>query len=142
MEWLLLRRFIDLLRIYFLLIVSRNHSNRVKHYSDIRILIDLHRTLFIRNVYFNDMQISRWPNFKDEGHFFTLNFQMAATKICRISLLRTFFLNFFGYICSAPSEMFNVEISWNFDPVVQKNISCFLSDFSRNLFGFFGFAIV
>ena len=29
MEWFLLQRFVDLVRIYFLLIVSRNHSNRV-----------------------------------------------------------------------------------------------------------------
>ena len=45
MEWFLLRRFINLLRIYFLLIVSRNHSNRVKYCSDIRILTNLCRLL-------------------------------------------------------------------------------------------------
>ena len=32
MEWFLLRRFVDLVRIYFILIISRNHSNTVKHY--------------------------------------------------------------------------------------------------------------
>ena len=32
-EWFLLRRFVGLLRIYFLLIIGRNHSNTVKYYS-------------------------------------------------------------------------------------------------------------
>ena len=32
-EWFLLRRFVGLLRIYFLLIIGRNHSNMVKYYS-------------------------------------------------------------------------------------------------------------
>ena len=46
----------------------------------------------LHSVYFNDMQINRWQNFKDKGHLFTLNLWMTATKIRRISLLRTFFL--------------------------------------------------
>ena len=50
----------------------------------------------LHNVYFNDMQINRWQNFKDKGHLFTLNLQMTATKIRRMSLLRTFFFYFFG----------------------------------------------
>ena len=91
MEWFLLRRFVDLLRIYFLLIVSTNHSNRVNI-----VLISGFQQIYagccpLHNVYFNDMQINRWRNFKDKGHLFTLNLPMT-TKIRRISLLRTFFL--------------------------------------------------
>ena len=88
MEWFLLWRFVDLLRIYFLLIVSRNHSNMVEHCSDIRIYTGC---CTLHNFYFNDMQINRWWNFKVKGHLFTLNLQTTATKICIISLLRTFF---------------------------------------------------
>ena len=91
MEWFLLRMFVDLVRTYFLLIVSRNHSNRVNI-----VLISGFWQIYagcyqLHNVYFNDMQINRWRNFKDKGHLFTLNLRMT-TKICRISLLRTFFL--------------------------------------------------
>ena len=32
-EWFLLRRFVGLLRIYFLLTIGRNHSSTVKYYS-------------------------------------------------------------------------------------------------------------
>ena len=90
MEWFLPQRFVDLVRIHSLLIVSRNHSNRV---------ISGFRQIYagcypLHNVYFNDMQINRWRNFKDKGHLFTLNLAMT-TKIRRISLLRTFFY-FFG----------------------------------------------
>ena len=129
MEWFLLRRFVDLINIYFLLIVSRNHSNRVNI-----VLISGFRQIYagcypLHNVYFNDMQINRWWNFKDKGHPFTLNLGMTATKICRISLLGTFFLFLWmNLFCSI------ADISWNFDTVVQKNIFCFLSDFSRNFF--------
>ena len=95
MEWFLLQRFVDLVRIYFLLIVSRNHSNRVNI-----VLISGFRQIYagcypLHNVYFNDMQINRWQNFKDKGHLFTLNLPMTTTKIRRISLLKTFFY-FFG----------------------------------------------
>ena len=93
MEWFLLRRFVDLVRIYFLLIVSRNHSNRVNI-----VLISGFRQIYtgcypLHNIYFNDMQINRWQNFKDKmvPYLFTLNLLMT-TKIRRISLLRTFFL--------------------------------------------------
>ena len=91
MEWFLLQRFVDLVRIYFLLIVSRNHSNRVNI-----VLISGFRQIYtgcypLHNIYFNDMQINRWQNFKDKGHLFTLNLPMT-TKICRKSLLRTFLL--------------------------------------------------
>ena len=90
MECFLLR-FVQLIRIYFLLIVGRNHSNRV-----IIVLISGFRQIFagccpLQNVYFHDMQINRCQNFKDKGHLFILNLPMT-TKICRISLLRTFFL--------------------------------------------------
>ena len=91
MEWFLLQSFVDLVRIHFLLIVSRNHSNRVNI-----VLISGFRQIYagcypLHNVYFNDMQINRWQNFKDKGHLFTLNLPMT-TKICRISLLRMFSL--------------------------------------------------
>ena len=82
MEWFLLQRFVDLVRIYFLLIVGRNHSNKVKYCSDIRILTDLRR-----------LKINRWRNFKDKGQLFTLNLQMTTTKTCRIFLHRTFFVS-------------------------------------------------
>ena len=60
MEWFLLRRLVDLVRIYFLLIFSRNHSNRVNI-----ILLSGFRQIYggcypLHNVYFNDMQINRW----------------------------------------------------------------------------------
>ena len=92
MEWFLLRRFVDLVRIYFLLIVSRNHSNRVNI-----VLISGFRQIYagcypLHNVYFNDMQINRWQNFKDKGHIFTLNLMMA-TKICRTSSQNIFFIS-------------------------------------------------
>ena len=37
------------------------------------------------------MEINRKRNFKEKGHLLTLNLGMTATKISRISLLRTFF---------------------------------------------------
>ena len=46
----------------------------------------------LHHVYFNDMQINRWQNFKDKGQLFTFNLWMTATKICRLSLIGTFFL--------------------------------------------------
>ena len=55
MEWFLLQRFVDLVRIYFLLIVSRNHSNRV----NIVLISEFQQTYAgyypLHNVYFNDM---------------------------------------------------------------------------------------
>ena len=113
MEWFLLQRFADLVRIYFLLSVNRNHSNKVNI-----VLISGFRQIYAGccqlHVYFNDMQINRWRKFKDKGQLFTLNLPMTTTKIRRISLLRTFY--FFGLIRFAPSHMlFNVEISWNFE---------------------------
>ena len=92
MEWFLLRRFVDLVRIYFLLIGGRNHSNRVNI-----VLISVFPQICegccpLHNVYFNEMQINRWWNFKDKGHPFTLNLPMTTTKICRISRLRTVLL--------------------------------------------------
>ena len=83
----------------------------------------------LHNVYFNDIQINRWRNFKDKGHLFTLNLPMTDTKIRRISLLGTFFLFLWiNLFCSI------ADVSWNFDTVLQKNVLCFLSDFSRNFF--------
>ena len=52
---------------------------------------------------------------------------MTATEIRRVRIS-------FLWIYFAPSQMFNVEISWNFDAGVQKNIFCFLSDFTQNIF--------
>ena len=48
----------------------------------------------ILNVYFNDMQKNRWQNFKDvKDTFFSLNLQKTATEICRLSLLKIFFIS-------------------------------------------------
>ena len=55
---------------------------------------------------------------------------MSATKIRRISLLKTFFY-FFEKICFAPWQLFNIEISWNFHAVVQKNILFFIPFFTK-----------
>ena len=87
MEWFLLRRFVDLLRIYFLLIVSRNHSNIVNI-----VLISGFGQIYagccpLHNVYFNDTQINWWQNFKDKG-----DLPMTTTKIRRAYLFRTYFL--------------------------------------------------
>ena len=93
MEWFLLQRFVDLVRIYFLLIVSRNHSYRVNI-----VLISGFWQIYagcclLHNVYFDDMEITTWWNFKDKGHPFTLNLPMTTTTICIISLFRTFFFS-------------------------------------------------
>ena len=93
--------FVDLVRIYFLLIVSRHHSNRVNIF-----LISGFRQVYagccpLHNVYFNDIQINRWRNFKDQGHLFTSSLLMTTTKIRGISLLRTFFLfHWINLFCS------------------------------------------
>ena len=83
----------------FLLTVSRNHPSRG---SDIDLISGFWQIYTgccpLHNVYFNDMQINRWQNFKDKGHLFTLNLQMTTTKIHRISLLRTFFFFLFLWI--------------------------------------------
>ena len=56
------------------------------------------------------MQISRWQNFKDKGHLFTLNLRTPATKIHRISCLRTFFLflwiNLFWFVADVYCQNF------------------------------------
>ena len=64
-KWFLLRSFVDLVSIYFLLIVSRNHPNRVN-----TVLISGFWQIYavcyqLHNAYFN-MQINRWWNFKDK----------------------------------------------------------------------------
>ena len=69
----LLRRFVDLLRLYDLLNISRNHSNKFllldleknrsnveNRSSDVMILTWFSPLL---NVYANDMQLNRWRNF-------------------------------------------------------------------------------
>ena len=94
MKWFLPRKLADLLRIYFLLIVSRNHSNRVKYCSNIRILTDYTGCCPLHNVYFYVMQINRWRNFKDKGHLFYIKPLDDCTKIHRISFLRIFFVYF------------------------------------------------
>ena len=129
MEWFLLRRFVDLVRIYFLLIVSRNHSNRV----NIALISGFWQIYAgccpLHNVYFNDMQINRWWNFKDKGNLFTLNLPMT-TKIRRISLLRTFFFIsldksvLLHHRCCLMSKFQEILI------LLCKKIFCFLSDFS------------
>ena len=91
MKWFLLQRFVNLIRTHFLLIVIKNHSNRVNI-----VLISGFRQIYagcypIHNVYFNDMQINRWQNFKDKGHLFTLNLLMT-TKFVKYLFLEHLFL--------------------------------------------------
>ena len=92
MEWFLLQRFVDLVRIYFLLIVSRNDSNRVNI-----VLTPGFRQIYagcfpLHNVYFNDMQISRLPNFKDKRHLFTLDLRWLL-KFVEYLFLELFFIS-------------------------------------------------
>ena len=63
---------------------------------------------------------------------------MAAIKIRRVSLVRIFFL-FLLINLFAPLQMFNVEISWNFGTVVQKNISVFYPIFHETFSNSCGF---
>ena len=80
MGWFLLRSFVDLVRLYSLLIISKNHSNtfllldlqknrnKVKNRSsDVMILTSFKTSCCpLINVYFNDMQLIRWQNFFSE----------------------------------------------------------------------------
>ena len=118
-----LRRFVDLVRIYLLLIVSRNHSNRVKYCSDLAACCPLH------NLYFNGLQIKSWQNFKDKGHLFTSNLPWLLLKFAEYLFLKHFFISLNK--CFAPWQLFNIEISWNFHAVVQKNILFFIPFFTK-----------
>ena len=74
MEWFLLQRFVDLVRIYFLLIVSRNHSSRVNI-----VLISGFRQIYA-------------GSFKDKGHLFTLNLRWQL-KFVEYLFLKIFFIS-------------------------------------------------
>ena len=69
---------------------------------------------------------------------FTENFPTTASEIFTVSFLRIFFC-FFWEIFFTTSQMFNVEIFWNFDTVCRKIFSAFylilLETFS-NSYGF------
>ena len=116
MEWFLLQRFVDLPRIYFLLIISRNHSNRVRYHSKSYLFWyqDFDRFMQVVVHYLMSiLMICKYTGGKIlqiKDTFFTLNLWMTATEICRISLLRTFFL-FFGInlFCSITNVL-----CWNF----------------------------
>ena len=59
MKWFLIRRFVDLVRIYFLLIAGRNHSNRV-NIALISGFWQIYAGCYqLHNVYFNDMHINK-----------------------------------------------------------------------------------
>ena len=132
MEWFLLRRFVDLVRIYFLLIVSRNHSNRVNI-----ILISGYQQIYtgcypLHNFYFNYMQINRWQNFKDKGYLFTLNLPMT-TIIHRISLLRAFFFPVDKSVLLHCRFCLMQKFPEILIMLCRKTF-CFLSNFSQNFF--------
>ena len=135
MEWLL-PRFIDLVRIYFLLIISRNHSNTVKHYIKGYLFWYQNFGRFTQVVayylivYFNDMQINRWQNFKDNHTFFKLGWLLL--KCVEYLFLESFFVSLDK--CFVPLQILNVQISWNFDAGLQKNIFCHLFDLKWNSF--------
>ena len=138
MEWFLLQRFVDLVRIYFLLIVSRNHSNRVNI-----VLISGFRQIYAGciHVYFNDMQINRWHNFKDKGHLFTLNLPMT-TKIHRISLRTFFFISLdksvlLHHRCCLMSKFSEILIL-----LCWKIFSVFYPIFHETFSSSFGFALI
>ena len=87
-EWFLLRRFLDLVR-------------------DIRILTGLvDRFCPLRNFYFSDMSIKRWRIFyRHIFHWYTSG--RLLLKFVEYLSLESFF---FGKICFALSQMFNVKI--------------------------------
>ena len=108
MGWLLLRRFVDLVGVYSLLLIVRNHSNTfllinllkrklvqskiVKKgllFSDTRVLIGC---CPLRDVYFNIVQIKRWQIFKDT--FSTEHLRTTASEARRVFFLRSFFCFF------------------------------------------------
>ena len=99
MKWFLLRRFVDLLRIYFLLVISRNHSNRVKYYSKGYLFWyqDFGRFAQVVVHYLTSiLMICKWTDgkiLKIKDTFFTLNLWMTATRNPRVSLLRIFFVS-------------------------------------------------
>ena len=94
MRWFLLRGFANLVSLYSLLVISKNHSN-------IFLLIILQKTelnqsrilkkgcCLLPDIYFNNMQINKF--FKDI--FFTEHLWMAASKTRRISFRRSFFVS-------------------------------------------------
>ena len=121
-----LRRFVDLVRIYLLLIVSRNHSNRVKYCSDLAACCPLH------NLYFNGLQIKSWQNFKDKGHLFTSNLPWLLLKFAEYLFLKHFFISLKKSVLLHDSCLISKfpEIFM----LLCRKIFCFLSHFSRNFF--------
>ena len=117
-------------RIYFLMIVCINHSNRVNI-----VLISIFRQIYagsypLHNVYFNDMQINRWQNFKDKGNLFKLILPMT-TKIHRISFLRTFFFISLDKSALLHRRCCLMSKFPEIDTVVQKNILFFIRFFMK-----------
>ena len=103
-----------------------------KYCSDIRISTDYAGCYPPHNVYFSDMQINRWRNFKDKRHLFTLDLPMT-TKIRRISPLIYLFISLDKSVllngrCCLMSKFPEILI------LLCRKICCFLFDFSRNFF--------
>ena len=75
-EWFLLRTFLGPLKIYYILVVNRNHSNRLKYYSKGYLFWyqDFDRFTQVVVHYLMSIlmtcKINRWRNFKDKGHLF------------------------------------------------------------------------
>ena len=102
--WFLLRRFVDLVKIYSLLIISRNYSStfllldlqknrsKVKYCSKGHLLWyqDFDRFRQVA-VYFNDWQINRWQNLR-------VPFYRATPDDCCWNLYSIFSLNLFLFL--------------------------------------------
>ena len=102
--WFLLRRFVDLVKIYSLLIISRNYSStfllldlqknrsKVKYCSKGHLLWyqDFDRFRQVA-VYFNDWQINRWQNLR-------VPFYRTTPDDCFWNLYSIFSLNLFLFL--------------------------------------------
>ena len=82
MGWFLLRRFVDLVRVYSLLIISRNHSNTF-------LLLDLQK-IYLRSCA-NKQVVKFW---RTPFLVFTEHLPPTASEIRTVSFLRIFFISF------------------------------------------------
>ena len=77
----LLRRFVDLVRVYYLLIISRNHSNMF-------LLLDLQKN-YLRS--YANKQVAKF--LRTPFLVFTEHLPPTASEICTVSFLRIFFIS-------------------------------------------------
>ena len=139
MEWFLLQRFVDLIRIYFLLIISRNHSNRVKCHSNRYVFWYQHFDRFTQVVVHYLISIlmicksTGGEILKIKDTFFTLNLGRTVTEIRKISFLRTF-----SFVSLDQSVLLHrIFLMSKFSEILillWRKICCFLSDFTWNFF--------